>query len=122
MDRNQALQILMSASGLKPGFFPPNSRYQGVDTAKLTTLDGRVIVFLRRRFIPPVEEHALLQLHTVVEGERLDVIAAKYLGDPELFWRICDANSVLRPADLTERPGLSVRISLPHGVAGPSGA
>ena len=122
MDRNQALQMMMAASGLKPGIFAPNSRYQGIDTATLTTPDGRVIVFLRRRFVPPVEEHALLQRHTVVEGERLDVIAAKYLGDPELFWRICDANSVLRPADLTDRPGLSIRIGLPHGIAGPAGA
>jgi hypothetical protein len=122
MDRNQALQMMMAASGLKPGFFPPNSRYQGIDTGTLTMPDGRVIVFLRRRFVPPVEEHALLQRHTVVEGERLDVIAAKYLGDPELFWRLCDANSVLRPADLTDQPGLSVRISLPHGIAGPGGA
>jgi len=33
----------------------------------------------------------LLQEHAVTEGERLDHIAAKYLGDPEQFWQLCDA-------------------------------
>ena len=37
---------------------------------------------MRRRFVPPQEKFALLQEHTVTEGERLDHIAAKYLGDP----------------------------------------
>jgi hypothetical protein len=122
MDRNQALQTMLACAGLKPGLFPPNSRYQGIDTATLTTAEGRVIVFLRRRFVPPPAEHSLLQEHTVIQGDRLDGLAAKYLGDPELFWRICDANTALRPADLTERPGLKVRITLPHGVVGPTGA
>jgi hypothetical protein len=48
--------------------------------------------------------------------------SCRYLGDPEQFWRICDANDVLRPAELTDTPGVSVRIALPHGVAGPTDA
>ncbi|HZT57821.1 MAG TPA: LysM domain-containing protein, partial [Pyrinomonadaceae bacterium] len=53
--------------------------------------------------------------HTVTQGERLDQIAAQYLGDPEQFWRICDANGALRPEELLET-GRRVRLTLPEGV------
>jgi hypothetical protein len=50
--------------------------------------------------------------HTVVQGERLDNITARYLGDPTQFWQVCDANGVLEPAEL-EQLGRTVRIALP---------
>jgi hypothetical protein len=118
MDRTQALQAMIEAAGLKAALFPANSRYQGIETATFTTPEGRTIVFLRRRFVPPAEEHSLVQEHTVVDGDRIDNIAAKYLGDPEQFWRVCDANAALRPAELTEAIGTKVRITLPYGIAG----
>ena len=52
-----------------------------------------------------------------MEGERVDHLAAKYLGDPGLFWRLCDANGVINPQDL-ESVGRRVRISLPEGIPG----
>jgi hypothetical protein len=54
--------------------------------------------------------------HTVTQGERLDNIAAQYLGDPEQFWRICDANAVLRPDELTDTTGRRIRITMPAGI------
>jgi len=122
MDRNQALQAMIEAAGLATSQFPPNSRYQGIEIAKLAGTDGRTIVYLRRRFVPPADEHSLLQEHTVVEGDRLDNLAAQYLGDPEQFWRLCDANGAMRPAELTEALGSKLRITLPQGIAGASGA
>jgi hypothetical protein len=62
----------------------------------------------------------LLQLHTVTEGERLDNITARYLGDPEQFWRVCDANNAMRPEELTETIGRKLRITLPEGITGPT--
>ncbi|MFZ1707308.1 MAG: LysM domain-containing protein, partial [Anaerolineae bacterium] len=59
-----------------------------------------------------------LQEHTVAEGERPDLIAAAYLGDPEQFWRLCDANGVMRPEELTEEVGRRLRITLPEGIPG----
>ena len=53
----------------------------------------------------PPERFSLLVEHTVTGGDRLDNLAAHYFGDPELFWRICDANRALRPDDLTETAG-----------------
>lgn len=98
--------------------FPFSSRYYQTETAELKSADGRTIVYLRRRFVPPAEKFDLLQEHVVSEGERLDHLAAKYLGDPELFWRIADANSAMHPEELTQTVGRSLRITLPEGIPG----
>jgi hypothetical protein len=108
-----------------PGFpsptgnrFPPTSRYFGVGTTQLTTADGRMVSYLRRRFVPPSDHFALLTEHQVIEGDRLDNITATYLGDPTQFWRLCDANDAQRPDELTETVGRRLRITLPEGVPG----
>lgn len=99
--------------------FPPGSRYHGVAVAALDTPEGPRL-YLRRRFIAPAAEFATLCEHTVADGERVDRLAARYLGDSEQYWRICDANGVLRPDELTAAPGRRVRITLPAGIPGPS--
>ncbi len=100
-----------------PDSFPPTSRYRPVETAELVTAEGRTVVYLRRRFIPPPEEFALLHEHEVSDGERVDTLAASELGDAEQFWRIADANAALHPAELIE-PGRVLRITLPEGLLG----
>jgi hypothetical protein len=102
--------------------FPINSRYTLTPTARLIRADGRETVYLRRRFVPQPEELALLREHIVAQGDRLDILAARLLGDPELFWRLCDANRALRPDELTETVGRRLRITLPAGVPGVSDA
>jgi hypothetical protein len=101
--------------------FPDASRYTGTDVATLTDADGRVTAYLRRRFLPQPERFALLQTHTVVQGERLDNLTATYLGDPEQFWQVADANRAMRPDDLME-VGRVLRITLPEGIPGVTGA
>ena len=96
--------------------FPFTSRYHGLGTAHTESPEGVRIVYLRRRFLPPLERFDLLQEHTVVEGDRLDRLAAQYLGDPEQFWRIADANAAMRPDELTETVGRKLRITLPEGI------
>ena len=54
----------------------------------------------------------------MTQGDRLDNITAQYLGDPEQFWRICDANDAMRPDELTETIGRRLRITLPEGMPG----
>jgi hypothetical protein len=98
--------------------FTITSRYYSIPTAEFETAEGRKIVYLRRRFVPPPSAFALLLEHTVTEGERLDHIAALYLGDPEQFWRICDANGAVRPEELIETVGRRLRITLPEGIPG----
>jgi hypothetical protein len=91
------------------------SRYFGTEVAFLVTQDGKQINYLRRRFLPDSNIGSFLELHTVTEGERLDIITAKHLGNPELFWRVCDANYSMRPEDLTEKLGQKLRIPLITG-------
>jgi hypothetical protein len=82
--------------------FPITSRYYHVETAKLILPDGNEIIYLRRRFPPPASAFRPLAEHLVTESDRLDNVTAIYLGDPEQFWRICDANNALRPAEMEE--------------------
>ncbi len=101
--------------------FPATSRYASTDVAALEDPDGRVTAYLVRRFLPPPERFALLQVHTVTEGERLDNVTATYLSDPEQFWRVADANRAMRPDDLMV-VGRALRITLPEGIPGVTGA
>jgi len=98
---------------------PPTSRYSTVDISQTALRDGRKVAYLQRRFIPPPSQFATIQLHRVTQGERVDHLAAQYLGNPEMFWLIADANLAFDPADLTAAPGTSVRITLPAGLPGP---
>jgi hypothetical protein len=98
--------------------FSATSRYANVPIAEIETPDGKIVKYVRRRFIPPPERFALLEEHTVVGGDRMDLLAQRYLGDPEQYWRIADANNTLAPETLTDVPGTRLRITLPEGVPG----
>ena len=93
--------------------FEPTSRYYNRETATLKTADGRSIAYKRRRFPPRGETLRLLVEATVAEDDRLDLIAARTIGDPEQFWRICDANNALNPFDL-EEPGRTLQVPIPE--------
>ncbi len=121
--------------------FPPNSRYHGAAIAELqvaevpssdaaplgdsatsssVTKEPRHVRYLRRRFVPQPESFATLGEHTVVQGERPDHVAAAELGDSELYWRLCDANGVLHPAELTTETARRLRVTLPEGMPAPA--
>ncbi len=112
------LKAFMQANALTTPAFAPDSRYHGLDTAQWTRPDGETLSFVRRRFIPPPERFATLQEHRVAQGDRLDNLAAQYLGDPQQYWRLCDANGAIRPDELIETLGRRLRITLPEGVPG----
>ncbi|UUZ47652.1 LysM domain-containing protein [Massilia sp. B-10] len=97
--------------------FPPSSRYVGIETARIESPDGRQVVYLRRRFVPPPDDGPAVALHSVVEGDRLDNITARYLGDPEQFWRVCDSNAAMEPQELTDEVGRLLRITFPRSGA-----
>ena len=103
---------------MSPTNFPPNSRYYGFETLELTLASGLTVVYLPRRFLPQPETLALLLEHVVSQGDRLDNVTAHYLGDPEQFWRVADANRAMRPEDLTAEIGRRLRITLPEGIPG----
>lgn len=96
--------------------FPPGSRYERTETRVISVaVDGvrRELRYLARRLVPPLDERVTLAEHLVRQGERLDHLAAIYLGDPIQFWRIADANPSLVPEELTDEPGATVIVAMP---------
>ena len=95
--------------------FSVTSRYYNILIAELTDANGRKISYVRRRFLPTTSPNLVQTEHVVTEGERLDNITARYLGNPEQFWRIADANNTMQPEELTNEIGRRLVISLPEG-------
>jgi hypothetical protein len=78
----------------------PTSRYDAVATARHRLADGTLVLYRKRRFLPQPEPSPAHRMVVVREGERLDLIAARLLGDPLQFWRIADSNCAMNPMDL----------------------
>ena len=112
------VQAFLQAHALTPPAFAATSRYHGLPTAQLALPDGRTVVYVRRRFLPPPEAFTVLQTVTVAGGERLDQLAARHLGDAEESWRLCDANGAMSPEASVARPGATLALTLPEGVPG----
>ena len=115
---NDPLQALLESGAIETSPMAPNSRYYGGGVAKLERSGRESIAYLRRRFVPSPDRFAVVQEHTVVAGDRLDNLAARYLGDPEIYWLLADANGVVRPDELIEEAGRRIVITLPEGVPG----
>jgi hypothetical protein len=92
--------------------FARGSRYEAVPDAVHVDSEGREIAYKRLRLLPTPRG---VQAHLVMEGDRLDLLAFRYLGDPEFFWRICDTNLAMRPEDLTATPGARLLLPLLQG-------
>jgi len=117
---NSPLQNLIQMGVVPQVTFPTDSRYYGSKTLTYISPSGETISYLARRFVPQPgpPNFATIAQHTVRQGDRLDLIAAKYLGDPLIFWLICDANGAIVPDELVETPGSVLNITTPQGVPG----
>lgn len=93
------LNALLAAGALPETSYSPSSRYYGLPVLELTAPDGSVVRYVGRRFIPQISRLPTQVAHPVQQGDRIEVLAARYLGDPLLYWRICDANLAVRPDD-----------------------
>lgn len=112
------LEAILGGSAAGMQAFPPSSRYYGIATTVYIGKDSRSKVYLKRRVVPAPERFSTVSEYSVQEADRLDLLAARYLGNPELYWRICDANGALRPNELVDVVGTRLRITLPEGTAG----
>ena len=79
--------------------FDPNSRYVKAETYVVTDARGREVPVVTP---PPPPEQIELGIHFLKQGERPDLLAAKYLNDPAGYWRIAEQNNVMLPEALTE--------------------
>ena len=98
----------------------PISRYYGAAVRFFTRADGVQVAYLKRRIVPQPDIYTSLQNYVVVDGDRLDNLAFKYLGDSLLYWMICDANGASDPDELTTEVGRTILIPLASGI--PAGA
>lgn len=96
----------------------PTSRYNGIEQAELRVSDGvggrRTVRYQRRRFLPQPEQLVTMVEHRVVQGDRLDNLSTRYLGDPLAWWRVADANVEIQPETLTDTAGRRIRVALPQ--------
>ena len=114
------LQALIASAALPTAAFATDSRYYGFTTLDYAGPAGQPVPYLARRYVPQpgAQNFATVAQHVVMQGDRLDLIAAKYLGDPLVFWVICDANGAMRPGDLVRTPGTVLAITMPQGIPG----
>lgn len=121
---NYPLQALIAMGAVPSVTFPTDSRYYNSATLQYTAASGQVTTYLARRFVPQpgAPNYATVAQHTVKKGDRLDLLAAKYLGDPLIFWLICDANGAIQPNQLVSTPGTVLSITMPQGIPGGSRA
>jgi hypothetical protein len=113
------LQALIAAGAIPASSLPPTSRYAAVPILAHDPGDGRPPVpYLGRRLVPRPQRLGSLGEHIVVEGDRLDLLAARYLGDPQLWWRIADGNVAGHPDELTATPGRRLRLTVQEGLPG----
>ncbi len=85
--------------------FPSSSRYAKAATYQARLPDGMVATAL---VIPAPRFPAPIGYHPRAVGDRLDLIAVKYLNDPTGFWRLCDANDALVAGALERRALIGV--------------
>jgi hypothetical protein len=80
--------------------FNAASRYAKLSTIQMTDARGRVV-----EVVPPAPApvQTLKGLHVRREGERPDHLAALYLGDATLFWRLAEQANFMTAEVLSEQ-------------------
>ncbi len=92
-----------------------------VGEATFTAPDGHVAVYLQRRLLPDPDKRARQPVAVMRPGERVDLVAARALGSPTQFYRICDASNVADPFDVAESGASEVSLPRPSITTGGGG-
>lgn len=117
---DSALASLITSAAGSGAPTSASSRYYGAQIVQYLLPGGTSVMYLARRIIPPATIYTSLRSYVIVDGDRLDNLAAKFLGDPMLYWMICDANGASDPDQLTQQAGRTILIPLAAGI--PPGA
>ncbi|MFJ4817897.1 hypothetical protein [Streptomyces sp. NPDC088801] len=97
--------------------YPRTSRYHDAEIGIHRRADGSEVRYTKRRLLPPLEDdgHQETHPHVVGAGERPDLLAQRYFGDPGQWWQIADANPALDPRELTDEAGRIIGIPIAGG-------
>jgi len=114
---DQALAALITAAAGTGAPTNPSSRYYGSAVQAFTLPDGTQVVYIARRIVPQAATYASTQSYVIAGGDRLDNLSARFLGDPLLYWMICDANGAIDPDQLTAEPGRQIVIPVPSATS-----
>jgi nucleoid-associated protein YgaU len=77
----------------------PDSRFAGLPILEVTAPDGttRNVIALRIGQLPTPQSTTPFRVR---QGDELDLLAKRFLGDERLWWRILDANPLVYPLDI----------------------
>lgn len=117
-----ALSALITSAAGTGAPTKPSSRYYGSAVERFVTPGGVEVMYLARRIVPQAAAYRSTQAYVVIEGDRLDNLAARFLGDPLLYWMICDANGAGDPDELTAGDQAGRQIAIPIPASSPAGA
>ncbi|HEV7822176.1 MAG TPA: Base plate wedge protein 53 [Burkholderiales bacterium] len=112
------VQLLIDAGAIPTTPFGPNSRYANVAIARYEIPDGAgdSVAYVLRRFVPQARDIPIALRYQLQASDRIDLLAAHFLGDAELHWRIADANPATDMLELTTTSGVRISIPLPPGT------
>lgn len=74
--------------------YDSNSRYAKLSTYRVPDRRGREVAVVPPA---PAPTQALAGYHVRKDGQRLDLLAGRYLADATAFWRICELGDVMLP-------------------------
>lgn len=120
---NDPVQMLIDAGAIPSSPFGPASRYAGVSLGRYTLADGNssqdgAVTYVLRRFIQQARDIPVVTQHLLIAADRCDNLAAHYLGDAQLNWRIADANLATDPLAFTATVGMRIAIPTPPITGG----
>jgi nucleoid-associated protein YgaU len=114
---DSALAALITSAAGTGAPTNPSSRYYGAAVESFSLANGTPVMYLARRIIPQAANYSSTQTYVISDGDRLDNLAAQFLGDPILYWMICDANVTTDPDELTAQAGRQIAIPIPASLA-----
>lgn len=105
------IQLLIDAGAIPAQPFDENSRYRDAGIALFQPgPEAPPMPYVKRRFIAQRRDIPIAAEVMIHAGDRPDLLAARVLGEPLLYWRVADANAVLDAAELTDTPGAHVLV------------
>jgi hypothetical protein len=85
--------------------FASNSRYARMQVYAVAMTDGRLVTATR---LPLPQPLPLAGFYRRQQGDRLDLVSARFLKDATLFWRLCDSANAPVPAALAARDHIGI--------------